>query len=80
MVTGVDAKVPPRRWLSQHVYNISLIATMIAHKRAEATEAWLRGVKANLAHKPAGGDREQARDIYSGMCDIALGNTYITWR
>ena len=49
---------------------------MIAHKGEAATEAWLRGVKANLAHKPAGGDREQARDIYSGKCDLALGNTY----
>jgi iron(III) transport system substrate-binding protein len=60
----------------QHVYNTSLIATMIAHKGEEATEAWLRGVKANLAQKPAGGDREQARDIHSGKCDLALGNTY----
>ncbi len=34
------------------------------------------GIKANLAHKPAGGDREQARDIFSGKCDLALGNTY----
>jgi iron(III) transport system substrate-binding protein len=33
-------------------------------------------VKNNLAHKPAGGDREQARDIASGKCDLALGNTY----
>ena len=33
-------------------------------------------MKANLAHKPAGGDREQARDIFSGKCDLALGNTY----
>jgi iron(III) transport system substrate-binding protein len=60
----------------QHVYNTSLIATMIAHKGEAATEAWLKGVKANLAHKPAGGDREQARDIFSGKCDLALGNTY----
>src|SRR5262249_27953118 len=60
----------------QHVYNTSLIATLIAHNGEEATEAWLRSVKDNLAHKPAGGDREQARDIYSGKCDIALGNTY----
>src|SRR5215813_7488338 len=60
----------------QHVYNTSLIATMIAHNGEEATEAWLRGVKSNLAHKPAGGDREQARDIYSGKCDLAVGNTY----
>ena len=60
----------------QHVYNTSLIATMIAHKGEAATEAWLKGVKDNLAHKPAGGDREQARDIHSGKCDLALGNTY----
>jgi iron(III) transport system substrate-binding protein len=60
----------------QHVYNTSLIATIIAHKGEAATETWLKGVKANLAHKPAGGDREQARDIFSGKCDLALGNTY----
>jgi iron(III) transport system substrate-binding protein len=60
----------------QHVYNTSLIATMIAHKGEAFTEEWLKGVKNNLAHKPAGGDREQARDIASGKCDLALGNTY----
>ncbi len=60
----------------QHVYNTSLIATLIANKGEEFTEKWLTGVKANLAQKPAGGDREQARDIASGKCDIALGNTY----
>jgi iron(III) transport system substrate-binding protein len=49
---------------------------MIAHKGEAFTEEWLKGVKANLAHKPAGGDREQARDIASGKCDLALGNTY----
>jgi len=60
----------------QHVYNTSLIATIIAHKGEAFAEAWLKGVKANLAHKPSGGDREQARDIMSGKCDLALGNTY----
>jgi iron(III) transport system substrate-binding protein len=60
----------------QHVYNTSLIATIIAHKGEAFAEQWLKGVKANLAQKPAGGDREQARDIHSGKCDIALGNTY----
>jgi len=60
----------------QHVYNTSLIATMIANKGEAFTEEWLKGLKANLAHKPAGGDREQARDIASGKCDLALGNTY----
>jgi len=60
----------------QHVYNTSLTATIIAHHGEAFAEQWLRGLKANLAHKPAGGDREQARDIYSGKCDLAVGNTY----
>lgn len=59
-----------------HVYNTSLAATMIAHKGEAATEAWLKGFKANLARKPAGGDREQVRDVAAGICDIAIGNTY----
>jgi iron(III) transport system substrate-binding protein len=49
---------------------------MIAHDGAEATEKWLRGVKANLARKAAGGDRDVARDILGGICDIGLANAY----
>jgi len=60
----------------QHVYNTSLLATIIAHKGEAAAEAWLRGLKANLARKPAGGDREQVRDVSAGQCDLAIGNTY----
>jgi len=60
----------------QHVYNTSLFATIIAHKGEAFAEEWIKGLKANLAQKPAGGDREQARDIHSGKCDLALGNTY----
>jgi iron(III) transport system substrate-binding protein len=60
----------------QHVYTIGLIASMIAHHGPETTEEWLKGVKANLARKPDGGDREQAKAIFAGECDIALGNTY----
>ncbi len=60
----------------QHVYNTSLLATIIAHKGEAFAEQWATGVKANLAQKPAGGDREQARDVSTGKCDIALGNTY----
>jgi len=60
----------------QHVYNTSLLATIIAHKGEAAAEAWARGVKANLARKPAGGDREQVRDVHNGICDLALANTY----
>jgi iron(III) transport system substrate-binding protein len=60
----------------QHVYNIALFGAVVAHKGEANAEEWLKGVKANLAKKPSGGDREQARDILAGACDIALGNTY----
>jgi len=60
----------------QHLYNISLIAAVIAHKGEAKAEEWLKGLKANLAKKPSGGDREQAKDILAGVCDIAVGNTY----
>ena len=60
----------------QHTYNVALIASMIAHHGEEATETWLTGLKANLARRPAGGDREAVRDVQAGLCDLAIGNTY----
>jgi len=60
----------------QHVYNVALIASMIAAHGEAWTETWLKGVKANLARKPAGDDRLQVKGIYAGECDIAVGNTY----
>lgn len=60
----------------QHMYNIALFAAMIARNGEAKTEQWLRGIKANLARKPAAGDRETARDIAAGLCDIGIGNTY----
>jgi len=60
----------------QHTYNVSLVASMIAHLGPDKAEAWLNGFKANLARKPAGGDREQVRDVQAGLCDLAIGNTY----
>jgi iron(III) transport system substrate-binding protein len=49
---------------------------MIAHHGKEKAEQWLQGLKANLARKPAGGDRESVRDVQAGLCDVAIGNTY----
>ncbi len=60
----------------QHVYSIGLFASLIAHHGVEWTENWLRAVKNNLARKPSGNDRKQVKAIFSGECDIALGNTY----
>jgi iron(III) transport system substrate-binding protein len=60
----------------QHPYNTALVAAMIAHDGPEKTRTWLAGVKANLAKKPSGGDRDVARDILGGLCRIGLGNSY----
>ena len=60
----------------QHSYNLALFASMIAHHGEGAAEKWLSGLKANLARKPNGNDRAQAKGIFSGECDLGIGNTY----
>ena len=60
----------------QHPYNTALVAALIAHDGEAKTEQWLRGVKANLARKATGGDRDVARDILGGICDVGLANSY----
>jgi iron(III) transport system substrate-binding protein len=60
----------------QHPYNTALIAAFIARHGEEKTEAWLTGVKANLARKAGGGDRDVARDILGDICDIGPANSY----
>jgi iron(III) transport system substrate-binding protein len=60
----------------QHDYNLALFGAAIAHWGPEKTEQWMQGLKANLARKPEGGDRPQAKAIFAGECDIAIGNTY----
>jgi iron(III) transport system substrate-binding protein len=53
----------------QHTYNVALVASMIAHHGKEEAEKWLEGLKANLARKPAGGDRDSVRDVKAGSRD-----------
>ena len=60
----------------QHPYNIGLIASIIAKDGVDEARAWLEGVRDNLARKPTGNDRAQVKAIYSGECDISIGNTY----
>lgn len=60
----------------QHPYNVSLVSSYIAHYGEAETEKWLTAVKANLARKAGGGDRDVARDIKGGLCDIGVGNSY----
>ena len=60
----------------QHGYNLALFASMIDELGEAAAEDWLAGLRDNLARKPEGNDRAQAKGIFSGECDLGLGNTY----
>lgn len=57
-------------------YNIALLGAMIVHHDEAYAKTWAEGIKANLARKPDGGDKDQVKAIAAGECDIALGNTY----
>lgn len=58
-----------------HQNNVALVAAYLAHHGEAATEAWLAGLKANLAHKPDGKDNDVIREIAQGVCEIGIGNT-----
>jgi iron(III) transport system substrate-binding protein len=61
---------------SSNVYNQSMVAAMIAEQGAPAAEAWARGLVANFARPPQGGDRDQIKALAAGQCAVALVNTY----
>ncbi len=61
---------------SSNVYNQSMVAAMIAQNGVQTTEDWARGLVANFARPPQGGDRDQIKAVAAGQCDIALVNTY----
>ena len=60
----------------QHPYNTALFAAFLARHGAEATETWLTSLKANLARSAGGGDRDVAKDILGGICEIGPANSY----
>lgn len=59
-----------------HPYNTSLAGSILAADGPEKFEAWAKGVVANMARPPQGGDRDQFRAIPAGQCQIAISNTY----
>lgn len=63
-----------------HPYNLSLFGAMIEHWGETATETWLKGVVANMARSPKGGDTDQIRAVGTGECGIAVTNTYYVAR
>jgi iron(III) transport system substrate-binding protein len=61
---------------SDNIYNQSMVASMIAADGVDATETWAKGLVANMARPPKGGDRDQIAAAAAGQCDIAIANTY----
>lgn len=61
---------------SAHIYNQSLLASMIAAQGPEAAQRWAEAVRRNLARPPQGSDRDQIRAVAAGLADVAVVNTY----
>lgn len=61
---------------SSNVYNQSLMGSMIATLGEEGAEEWCRGLVANFARDPVGGDRDQVRAVAAGEGDLAVANSY----
>lgn len=61
---------------STNIYNQSLLASMIETMGVEETETWAKGIVANLAKEPEGGDSDQIKAVAAGQCDVAIVNHY----
>ncbi|GAK33566.1 iron uptake protein A2 [alpha proteobacterium Q-1] len=82
LITGYEDLADPR-WKGQicirsssNIYNLSLMASMIAHHGEADALAWAKGVVANFARPPQGGDTDQLRAAAAGECAIAVANSY----
>jgi iron(III) transport system substrate-binding protein len=61
---------------STNVYNLSLMGALIDHLGEAKAEAWAKGVHANLAQEPKGGDTDQLKAVAAGQCDVTVSNQY----
>lgn len=61
---------------STNVYNISLVASLLAHHGVEQTESWVRGFVGNFARAPQDNDTAQIRAVASGECAVGIANSY----
>ncbi len=57
-------------------YNPARAGSLIEAHGLDATESWARGIAANLARPPQGGDQDQIRAIAAGEGDVAITNQY----
>jgi iron(III) transport system substrate-binding protein len=61
---------------STNIYNLSLMGALIDHLGEQKAEAWAKGVHANLAQDPKGGDTDQLKAVAAGACDVTVSNQY----
>lgn len=63
-----------------HPYNLSLMSSVIAHDGEAKAEAWAKGMVANFARAPKGGDTDQIKAVSAGECGVTISNTYYVAR
>ena len=63
-----------------HPYNLSLGSALIHHLGEQKTEEWAKGLVANFARTPKGGDTDQIRAVAAGECGVSISNTYYVAR
>ena len=63
-----------------NTYNLTLVASLVEALGVEATEQWARGVVANFARSPKGGDLDQIKEVATGRCGVAVSNSYYVAR
>lgn len=61
---------------SDSVYNLSLVGALVEAWGPERASAWAKGIVANMARPPQGGDRDQVKAVAAGVCDVAITNSY----
>ena len=61
---------------SSNIYNLSLMASLIAHHGVAEAERWAKGMVANFARPPQGGDTDQLRAVAAGECAVGVANSY----
>jgi len=63
-----------------HPYNLSLMASIIAHQGEARAEELARGMVNNFARAPKGGDTDQIKAVAVGECGVTISNTYYVAR
>ena len=59
-----------------HPYNLSLFGAVTEHLGEAKAQDWIKGLQANLARDPKGGDTDQIKAVGAGECQIAVSNSY----